>query len=135
MKIYRIYMQCCLSQPAASLLPAQSVSKSQQIMPNHLCSLSNTSETFLSAPCSQQLRFSSTLRLIQTSRDFLTPFFCLPQHTVSMSMPDSAAPWEVGLFCHQICIWVNPSPARHITCKIRRHKDTICPVLVSTHQK
>lgn len=93
-------MQCCLSQPAASLLPAQPVSKSQQIMPNHLCSLSNISETFLSAPCSQQLRFS-TLRLLQTSSDFLTPFYL---HTVSMSMPDSAAPWEVGLFSCQICI-------------------------------
>lgn len=129
MKIYRIYMQCCLSQPAASLLPAQPVRKHNK---SCLCSLSNISETFLSAPCSQQLRFSSTLRLLQTSSDFLTPFYL---HTVSMSMPDSAAPWEVGLFCCQICIWVNPSPARHITCKIRRHKDAICPIPVSIHQK
>lgn len=85
LEIYWIYIQLCLSQLTASLLPSCSVTKMQRIKPSSLCFLSNTSENFLLLPISsQQLRFSSTCRLLHNSSDFLT-LFCLPQHAVSRS--------------------------------------------------
>lgn len=132
-------MQCCLFQLTDSLLLVCSVIKSQQIMPSSLCSLSNTSENFLSA-----LYFFSAAQVLlhqQTSESFKWPSHpLLLLATIcsfhdSCSLPDLTALWEETSLLSPDKYLIIPCPERSITCKTRRYKDTICPIPVSTQQK